>query len=716
MTNRKQKRKPEPSPKPEAPKVQHSPGGIKGRWLVNSLSFVLVILAVVVILISVGVSGYYYATVRDNLASRAATTSDTFRKYFTDTYDQFYTQAEATVTTFQDQDKFEQQFLDANGRILLSTSGLSGGGVASTEDASQALSGQKTAVFTGRDPLSGERVMSVTAPLLSARGDLVGGVRYITSLRIVERQIWMIVGFSLLACLLFLMLVVASNSYFIRSIVDPVLKINTIAKEIAAGRYGVRLQKTYDDEIGELCDTINYMSDEISRAERMKNDFISSVSHELRTPLTAIGGWSETLLAGGGEDPEEVMQGLTIIQKEAGRLTRMVEELLDFARIESGRMKLEVENFDLSIELYEAVYMYENLLQKSGIRLNYDEDVEANYFVNGDRHRMKQVFLNILDNAAKYGGDGKRIDIRQGRHPVIETLMPVGEEYIPNDVVLDDKQQQIMMITGPNMSGKSALLRQTALIILMAQMGSYVPAKSAHIGYVDKIFTRVGASDNISQGESTFMVEMLESASILNNISDRSIVLLDEIGRGTSTYDGISIAWAMVEYLHNHPSARAKTLFATHYHELNEMEQMCSRVKNYHVSVKEMGNQIVFLRKLERGGTEHSFGIHVARMAGMPVSIVSRADEILRNLELVYGNNEIVPSRSLKERGRKSAAQAVKEAAESAGPQNMQLSMFQLDDPVLVQIRDQIKGLDINSLTPIEALNKLNEIKKITGI
>lgn len=312
--------------------------------------------------------------------------------------------------------------------------------------------------------------------------------------------------------------------------------------------------------------------------------------------------------------------------------------------------------------------------------------------------------------------DGKLIDIRQGRHPVIETLMPVGEEYIPNDVLLDDKQQQIMMITGPNMSGKSALLRQTALIILMAQMGSYVPAKSAHIGYVDKIFTRVGASDNISQGESTFMVEMLESASILNNISDRSIVLLDEIGRGTSTYDGISIAWAMVEYLHNHPSARAKTLFATHYHELNEMEQMCPRVKNFHVSVKELGNQIVFLRKLERGGTEHSFGIHVARMAGMPVSIVSRADEILRNLEQVYGNNEIVPSRSLKERGRKSAAQAVKDAAESVGSQNMQLSMFQLDDPVLVQIRDQIKGLDINSLTPIEALNKLNEIKKITGL
>ncbi|MDE7123165.1 MAG: DNA mismatch repair protein MutS, partial [Alistipes sp.] len=312
--------------------------------------------------------------------------------------------------------------------------------------------------------------------------------------------------------------------------------------------------------------------------------------------------------------------------------------------------------------------------------------------------------------------EGHRIEIRQGRHPVIETLMPVGEEYVPNDIVLDDEEQQIMMITGPNMSGKSALLRQTALIILMAQMGSFVPAASAHIGVVDKIFTRVGASDNISQGESTFMVEMLESASILNNISDRSIVLLDEIGRGTSTYDGISIAWAMVEYLHNHPLAHAKTLFATHYHELNEMEQMCPRVKNFHVAVREVDNQIVFLRKLERGGTEHSFGIHVARLAGMPQSIVARADEILRNLEQVYGTNEIVPSRSLRERGRKGTAHAVREAAESAAPQNVQLSMFQLDDPVLVQIRDQIRGLDIDSLTPIEALNKLNEIKKITGL
>ena len=313
--------------------------------------------------------------------------------------------------------------------------------------------------------------------------------------------------------------------------------------------------------------------------------------------------------------------------------------------------------------------------------------------------------------------DSRVIDIKAGRHPVIETLMPVGEEYIPNDTYLDNEKQQIMMITGPNMSGKSALLRQTALIVLMAQMGSFVPARSARIGVVDKIFTRVGASDNISQGESTFMVEMLESASILNNISDRSLVLLDEIGRGTSTYDGISIAWAMVEYLHNNPAAHARTLFATHYHELNEMEQMCQRVKNYHVSVKEIDRTIVFLRKLERGGTEHSFGIHVAKMAGMPRSIVDRAEEILRNLELVYGNNEIVPSSSptrRKKSAKANAAATVRTAAESAP--SVQLSMFQLDDPVLIQIRDQIKGIDINSLTPLEALNKLNEIKKITGI
>ena len=311
--------------------------------------------------------------------------------------------------------------------------------------------------------------------------------------------------------------------------------------------------------------------------------------------------------------------------------------------------------------------------------------------------------------------EGRRIEIEAGRHPVLETLLPVGEEYIPNDVLLDDDEQQIVMITGPNMSGKSALLRQTALIVLLAQMGAFVPAARAHIGVVDKIFTRVGASDNISQGESTFMVEMLESAGILNNISDRSLVLLDEIGRGTSTYDGISIAWAMVEYLHNHPTAHAKTLFATHYHELNEMAKMYPRVKNYHVTVREMEGQIVFLRKLVPGGTEHSFGIHVARLAGMPPSIVARAEELLHTLEAVYGNNEIVPSKSLRDRNRR-AAQAVREAAEQPAAPSMQLSMFQLDDPVLVQIRDRIKGLDINSLTPIEALNILHEIKTFVGI
>ena len=307
--------------------------------------------------------------------------------------------------------------------------------------------------------------------------------------------------------------------------------------------------------------------------------------------------------------------------------------------------------------------------------------------------------------------DSMIIDIKQGRHPVIETIMPIGEEYIPNDVYLSSDEEQIIVITGPNMSGKSALLRQTALIVLMAQMGSFVPAKQARIGVVDKIFTRVGASDNISEGESTFMVEMLESASILNNISQRSLVLLDEIGRGTSTYDGISIAWAMVEYLHNNPQGAAKTLFATHYHELNEIEKMLPRVHNYHVTVKQIDNNIVFLRKLQRGGTEHSFGIHVARMAGMPTTVVSRAESILHNLEKVYGSGEIVPSGAPGKRTKRDIAEVAKSTKS-----DIQLSIFQLDDPVLVSIRDQIKGLDINSLTPLEALNKLNEIKRITGI
>ena len=290
------------------------------------------------------------------------------------------------------------------------------------------------------------------------------------------------------------------------------------------------------------------------------------------------------------------------------------------------------------------------------------------------------------------------IDIRQGRHPVIETQIPLGERYVPNDVFLDNEKQQIMMITGPNMAGKSALLRQTALIVLLAQIGCFVPAESARIGVVDKIFTRVGASDNISLGESTFMVEMTEAADILNNVTPRSLVLFDELGRGTSTYDGISIAWAIVEYLHEQPRARARTLFATHYHELNEMARHFSRIKNYNVSVKEVDGKVIFLRKLEPGGSEHSFGIHVAEIAGMPRSIVKRANIILHQLE---ADNAEVGSVG------KPNVEHIQQA------EGTQLSIFQLDDPVLSQVRDEILGLDINNLTPVEALNKLNDIKKI---
>ena len=294
--------------------------------------------------------------------------------------------------------------------------------------------------------------------------------------------------------------------------------------------------------------------------------------------------------------------------------------------------------------------------------------------------------------------DNDVLDIRQGRHPVIEKQLPIGEKYIANDVVLDSSSQQIIIITGPNMAGKSALLRQTALITLLAQIGSFVPAESAHIGLVDKIFTRVGASDNISVGESTFMVEMNEAADILNNLSSRSLVLFDELGRGTSTYDGISIAWAIVEHIHEHPKAKARTLFATHYHELNEMEKSFKRIKNYNVSVKEVDNKVIFLRKLERGGSEHSFGIHVAKMAGMPKSIVKRANDILKQLEADKRQQGI-------------ASKPMAEVGETRG--GMQLSFFQLEDPVLCQIRDEILNLDVNNLTPLEALNKLNDIKRI---
>lgn len=321
------------------------------------------------------------------------------------------------------------------------------------------------------------------------------------------------------------------------------------------------------------------------------------------------------------------------------------------------------------------------------------------------------------------------LEIQAGRHPVIETQLPVGEQYVPNDIKLDTEKQQIMIITGPNMAGKSALLRQTALITLMAQMGSFVPADSAHIGLVDKIFTRVGASDNISLGESTFMVEMTEASDILNNVTPRSLVLFDELGRGTSTYDGISIAWAIVEYLHQHSGAQARTLFATHYHELNEMEKHFERIKNYNVSVKEVNGKVIFLRKLMPGGSEHSFGIHVAEIAGMPKSIVNRANAILKQLEADnagVGVDESGAEASAEAPSENAAATTVtsvkkrkggklstRNIASQSSVQGVQLSFFQLDDPVLCQIRDEIIGLDINNLTPVEALNKLNEIKKI---
>ena len=331
-------------------------------------------------------------------------------------------------------------------------------------------------------------------------------------------------------------------------------------------------------------------------------------------------------------------------------------------------------------EYIPPIQMNANLIGRIDCLLSFAKIAEANKYIRP-----------VID-------DSDVIDIKGGRHPVIERQLPLGESYIANDVYLDDEKQQIIIITGPNMAGKSALLRQTALITLLAQIGCFVPADSARIGIVDKIFTRVGASDNISVGESTFMVEMNEAADILNNMTSRSLVLFDELGRGTSTYDGISIAWAIVEYIHEHPNVRAKTLFATHYHELNEMERSFKRIKNYNVSVKEVGNKVIFLRKLIPGGSEHSFGIHVARMAGMPKSIVKRANEILKQLESENRQEGVI-------------GKPVREIASAA--EGYQLSFFQLDDPVLSQIRDEIKNLDVNNLTPIEALNKLNEIKRI---
>lgn len=330
---------------------------------------------------------------------------------------------------------------------------------------------------------------------------------------------------------------------------------------------------------------------------------------------------------------------------------------------------------------------------------DYINPIQFNAFLIGQLDCFASFAKISKDNnyARPEMNDGFAIDIKEGRHPVIEQHLKLGEAYIPNDVFLDNETQQIIMITGPNMSGKSAILRQTALISIMSQIGCFVPAKSAKLGIVDKVFTRVGASDNISSGESTFMVEMNETASILNNLSPRSLVLLDEIGRGTSTYDGISIAWAIAEYIHQHPAAKCKTLFATHYHELNEMTNKFPRIKNYTVSVKEVGTKILFLRKLIEGGSEHSFGIHVAKLAGMPNAVVERATKMLKELEAS---------------NRGSDREKVKDAGNA---DNMQLSFFQLDDPVLENIREEVLSLDIDTLTPVEALFKLNEIKKMVG-
>jgi DNA mismatch repair protein MutS len=342
------------------------------------------------------------------------------------------------------------------------------------------------------------------------------------------------------------------------------------------------------------------------------------------------------------------------------------------------------------------IKLYDELVQSLS---EYIEPVQLNAQIVGVLDVLLSfAMVSTMHNYAKPQlNDSYIIDIKQGRHPVLETQMPIGEEYIPNNIYIDNETQQIIIITGPNMSGKSALLRQTALIVLMSQIGCFVPAESAKIGLIDKIFTRVGASDNISSGESTFMVEMNETSSILNNISNRSLVLLDEIGRGTSTYDGISIAWAIAEFLHEHPLFKAKVLFATHYHELNEMASSFKRIKNYHVSIKEIQNQVIFLRKLIPGGSEHSFGIHVARMAGMPQTIIERAKNLLRILEKSHSSDEL-----------KKQAKNIKSYDD-----NYQLSFIQLDDPLLLQIKEDILNTDINTLTPIEALMKLNEIKNL---
>ena len=394
--------------------------------------------------------------------------------------------------------------------------------------------------------------------------------------------------------------------------------------------------------------------------------------------------------------PQEWVRKQTLAQAERYITQELKEYEEKILGAEERILSLEARIFN---DLVVAVQDYITQIQQNAILLA-RLDCLLGFAKTAEEHRYVRPVID----------DSNAIDIRQGRHPVIETQLPIDEPYVPNDIMLDQERQQIMIITGPNMAGKSALLRQTALIVLMAQVGCFVPAESAHVGLVDKIFTRVGASDNISLGESTFMVEMTEASNILNNVTPRSLVLFDELGRGTSTYDGISIAWAIVESLHEQPRARARTLFATHYHELNEMEKNFARIKNYNVSVKEIDGRVIFLRKLMRGGSEHSFGIHVAEIAGMPRSIVKRANIILKQLE---ADNAQVGNAAKHDGGPESKTAST--AGIAGTREGMQLSFFQLDDPVLMQVRDEILGLDINNLTPVEALNKLNDIKKIVS-
>lgn len=396
-------------------RVQHSRGGLKGRWTMNSMTILTAVLAIAVIFITMLSASYYYGNVRQNLVTRATQSASFLNRFLNSSSEQFLTASRSFVSGFEDKDKLEMQIISADGHILTSSSSFSKtGSEPGTKDVAQCLESNTTTVWMGKDSLSGERVMSVSTPLYDAQQNIIGCLRCISSMAIVQRQILYVVFLCLAVALFFALTVELSNRYFIKSIVEPVMKINIIAKEIAAGRYGMRLHKVYDDEIGDLCDTINNMSEEIARAERMKNDFISSVSHELRTPLTAIGGWSDTLIAGGATDPEEVIMGLRIIQKESSRLTQMVEELLDFTRLESGRMKLNVELFDVGAELYESVYMYENMLEREDIQLIYDIP-EQMCPVSGDRHRIKQIFLNVIDNAAKYGKSGGKIQITLSR-------------------------------------------------------------------------------------------------------------------------------------------------------------------------------------------------------------------------------------------------------------------------------------------------------------